>query len=57
MTRPALMDVREAAETLFGSRDHNNYKKLLRLIHANQIPHVALKGRYWVLRNKLEQML
>tara|TARA_Y100001938_G_C8095998_1_gene438189 strand:+ start:1727 stop:1900 length:174 start_codon:yes stop_codon:yes gene_type:complete len=57
MTRPALMDVREAAETLFGSRDHNSYKKLLRLIHANQIPHVALKGRYWVLRNKLEQML
>jgi|10_taG_2_1085330.scaffolds.fasta_scaffold585302_2 hypothetical protein len=57
MTQPALMDVREAAETLFGSRDHNSYKKLLRLIHANQIPHVALKGRYWIWRNKLEQML
>tara|TARA_R100001530_G_scaffold102944_1_gene71618 strand:- start:186 stop:377 length:192 start_codon:yes stop_codon:yes gene_type:complete len=57
LMQPALMDAHEAAEKLFGSRDHNNYKKILRLIHNNQLPHVALKGRYWIWRKKLESML
>ena len=57
MMQPALMDAREAAELLFGTRDHAAYKKTLRLIHADQLPHVALKGRYWIWRAALEKLL
>lgn len=57
MKQPALMDAHEAAEQLFGVNDHNNYKKILRLLHADQLPYVKLKGRYWIWRCKLREMM
>lgn len=57
MKQPALMDAHEAAEQLFGVNDHNSYKKTLRLLHADQLPHVKLKGRYWIWRAKLGEMM
>ena len=54
---PALMDAHEAAERLFGSRSRANYKRVLRLIHANQLEYVQLKKRYWVWRKPLEALL
>tara|TARA_R100000353_G_C6392619_1_gene165251 strand:- start:41 stop:211 length:171 start_codon:yes stop_codon:yes gene_type:complete len=54
---PALMDAHEAAELLFGSRSRANYKRVLRLIHSDQLAYVQLKKRYWVWRKPLEALL
>ncbi len=56
MMKPALIDVYEAAQMLFGSRDHKDYKKVLRLVHAGAIAHVPDGKRYWVVRSAVEDL-
>lgn len=54
--KPALIDVYEAAQMLFGSRDHKDYKKVLRLVHAGKIAHVPDGKRFWVVRSAVEDL-
>jgi hypothetical protein len=56
LMQPALIDAYEAAQMLFGSRDHKDYKKVLRLIHAGAIRHVPVGKRYWVVRRAVEEL-
>jgi len=57
MTEAALLSVRDAAEVLFGSRDHQAYKKVLKLIHDKQLRHIPLGARYYVSRASIEERL
>jgi hypothetical protein len=53
----ALLTAKEAAEILFGSRSRKDYKAILALIHAGQLPHLKQKGKYYVWRKPLEAYL
>lgn len=53
----ALIPVRDAAELLFGTRTHRDYKRVLNLIHAKKIRHISYGSRYYVVRAALEELL
>ena len=57
MTEAALLSVRDAAQILFGSRDHQAYKKVLKLIHDDELRHIPLGSRYYVSRASIEERL
>lgn len=54
---PALVPVRDAAEILFGTRTHRDYKRVLNLIHSKKIRHISYGSRYYVVRSALEELL
>ena len=54
---PALIPVRDAAEILFGTRTHRDYKRVLNLIHEKKIRHITYGSRYFVVRAALEELL
>jgi uncharacterized ferritin-like protein (DUF455 family) len=57
MSEAALLSVRDAAQILFGSRDHQAYKKVLKLIHDDELRHIPLGSRYYVSRASIEERL
>ncbi len=52
-----LISVREAAEILFGDKSHSAYKRVLRLIHANELRSIQNGSRYYVVRAAVEELL
>ena len=54
---PALISVRDAAEILFGDKSHSAYKRVLKLIHANELRSIQNGSRYYVVRSAVEDLL
>jgi uncharacterized protein (UPF0548 family) len=53
----ALMDCYDAAEILFGTRSHRDYKRVLKLIESNKLRSVGYGVRKFVVRTSLEELI
>ncbi len=57
MNTPALISVQDAAEILFGNKSRSAYKRVLKLIHDNELRSMKNGSRYYVVRSAVEDLL